>query len=201
MTSTMRFDRWEDTLNTIAVPISSVNLLAVIPTSVDKSGGTASISSTGKVTFSSTAYISLNGIFTSKYKNYKIVLSNIVDSSDITAKMRFRSTGVDNTTGNYFYNSLGYANATQFNLTASNTDHLEFSVWSAHASGGSAELLITNPYTSLSKQMIGSSRGSYATNTTHAVGGAFNGSALFDGITIYSGTNISGEISVYGFNS
>jgi hypothetical protein len=55
---------------------SRAGLAKIVPSSVAVGSGTGSSDTTGKVTFSGASTVSLNGVFTSSYRNYKIIVSN-----------------------------------------------------------------------------------------------------------------------------
>ena len=58
---------------------SELGLSLITPTSVAVTGGSASISSSGVVSFSAASLVSLNDIFSATYTNYRITL--LIDNS------------------------------------------------------------------------------------------------------------------------
>jgi hypothetical protein len=106
----------------------TAGLIPVAPSSVDKTGGTASANSLGQVTFAGVSSISLNGVFTSSYTNYRIVFSEN-SAADAFISWRFRKAGSDNSASAYittgFYaNQVGtlggvasYSTSTGFGIT------------------------------------------------------------------------------------
>jgi hypothetical protein len=76
------------------------------PSSVAKTGAssTATINADGSVTFGSCETLSLNGVFTSSYDNYMIVMRYEKDSgSDRTAYFRMRAAGSDESSASNYY--------------------------------------------------------------------------------------------------
>ena len=69
----------------------------ITPTSVAKTGtgSTATINTNGSVTFSSCATLSLNGVFSSTYDNYMVMMRGKSDSADNWLRIKLRVAGVD----------------------------------------------------------------------------------------------------------
>jgi len=63
--------------------MSKNGLILLTPTSIAYTGGssTATISANGSVAFSACATLSLNGVFTSDYDNYLLIMRTILDGS------------------------------------------------------------------------------------------------------------------------
>ncbi len=87
---------------------SEMGLSLITPTSIAATGGsaTSSISATGTVTFSGASSISLNGIFSSTYKNYRLQINQSSGSTNASLKLRLRSGSTDDSGGNYAYAGL-----------------------------------------------------------------------------------------------
>jgi hypothetical protein len=82
----------------------SVGLHIMTPTSivVAGSGSTASIRPDGGVDFATATSLSLNGVFTSAYDDYMIVIRHVGSSGTATTiDMRFRASGTDASGSNY----------------------------------------------------------------------------------------------------
>ena len=87
---------------TAAATTNKSGLVPLIPTSVDKSGGTVSVASDGTVTFTDVSQFSLNGIFLALYRDYKLMLQIFSNTSDsIDLRFRLRTSGVDNVNSSY----------------------------------------------------------------------------------------------------
>ena len=84
---------------------SELGLSLITPTSITATGGsaTSSISSTGTVSFTSASAISLNGVFSATYENYRVIFKGSLTTGSQDLKLRLRSSGSDNSTSNYFY--------------------------------------------------------------------------------------------------
>ena len=147
-------------------------------------------------TFTSTATVSINDVFSATYDNY-LIRARIIVSTNANINIRWRVSGADNTTSNY---------NTQ-RLTADNT-----SVTATRTSGGDTiqttgitaqefawEWKIQNPFNTDFTFLEGvHSNGGH----TQYVGSGFAATTSFTGITIYPSTGtISGTIRVYGYKN
>ena len=143
-------------------------------------------------------------IFTSVYANYKIILSNLNGETAVRAfSMRLRANTTDFTGANHQFQKLG---ASQTTVSASNA--INQTSWPIGvASNGSGEVSsiiveLQNPQAAVAKTYL-------ATNSywQTAVGpqifqnnGLVINAGQYNGFTIFSDGNISGSISVYGYN-
>jgi hypothetical protein len=173
-------------------------LRLLVPTSA--TNGT--VGATGAVTFSGVSSVSLNGCFSSTYENYLLRINgtgSLTTETDLA--FRFRTSGSDNSTSNYFRWAYNRTNAGAGNgYTASaNTGYI-----GSCASGGfSAAADIFQPQISANTMLnsIGHGYGSSSSNA-YWFQNQFATTTSFDGITIYpsSGT-ITGTIRVYGYKN
>lgn len=172
---------------------SRAGLAKVIPSSVAVGSGTGSASSLGTVTFSGASSVSLNGIFTSTYDNYRIVLK-ATDTGTNSVSFRVRASGTDLSTTTYGRSQYGFtfAGAIDSDSQASST-----SITIARANGSifAADATVFSPFlsenTRLVSQFVDSTRGDSAW-------GYVNNSTSYDGFTI-TGTSMTGTVSVYGY--
>ena len=179
---------------------NTVSLKNVIPTSVAVNSGSASYDSLGVVTFSGCATVRLNGVFTSKYKYYRILLRTIRagDSSSIYF-MKFASGGVDRN-DSYAGGSRQFAigSSTMANLNGGDGIYLANNYY-AGLNQFSMDLRVDNvnvPY------IVGSGQGSISTDGTHTIFTGNNGYIAADGVTfITSAGTQSGSVQVFGYNS
>jgi|694.fasta_scaffold125407_3 hypothetical protein len=81
---------------------SRAGLAKIVPSSVAVGSGTGSADSLGTVTFSGASSISLNGIFSATYRNYRVLL-DFVNASETSVSMRLRASGSDLSTSVYNY--------------------------------------------------------------------------------------------------
>ena len=178
---------------------SRAGLAKVIPSSVAVGSGTGSADSLGNVTFTTVSSVSLNGIFTSAYDNYLIILHTTATSSG-RCDMRLRTSSTDATGGNYSWSG-------QYNASTANTYSGENGGTTATAGGitglettqGSLRLSIFKPF--LAEYTQWESAGHDGTYR-RVYGGIHNLNTSYDGFTIYNttaGATITGKVRVYGY--
>lgn len=155
--------------------------------------------------FTSASSVSFNNIFTSAYDNYR-VLVDLIGSTAQDLHLRYRTSGVDNTTSNYemavyrffstnsagglFYGSAPLAQLAKTDGTARTTS-VDMTIF-----GPQKNQFTRNSHLSMHPV-------SGTTGTSSAFGGhGFMDSTVFDGITIYPNTGtITGIVRVYGYRN
>lgn len=149
--------------------------------------------------------VSLEGVFTSTFENYLLVVSNVKNASVITGiGLRMRSGTTDTTTGYYWgHLSVTYGNSTG-NTAGSNVTYWDTSNIIGTGFANSSTYLILGPQlaqeTGFSCPRIDPRTGGAAGFTS----GFLNNSTQYDGITVRanSGTFATqGTIRVYGYNN
>lgn len=171
----------------------------ITPTSI--AGATGSIASSGRVSITSGTGFYLNGIFTSAFRNYKIIIDhrnmggayeyarfNYSDNNYTTVGAYYgggfyrqgSATGIWQNTGDgYSYASIGYTG---------DGGHTIIDVISPQWNGSYGKLLTFNSYGISNHTQVWSDF-------------VWNGWDAFNGIYIYnSGANYSAEVEVYGYN-
>ena len=180
----------------VAPSVTTPGLAIVSPTSIANSGGTATASG-GQITVTGVSSVSLNGVFTSTYDNYRII-SRFIGSTGATSNMRMRLAGTDSTTGIYGRFG-GYAGAASGNtnssaqgswvagdLTSSNYTVATFDI----TAPAIAQKTVCNSLVSDPANILGYWQLNHDTATA------------YDGITFYPGAgNITGTIRVYGYKN
>jgi hypothetical protein len=177
-------------------------LRLVVPTSVAVGSGSGSVATQGTVTFSGASSVSLNGCFTSTYRNYLIKLEVVGASTSGAPTMRLRTSGTDNSNANYQRQVFNADNAT---LTGGrNTNQTSFGLGSVQSTTTTYDINLWSPQ--LSSNTFWTTNDNFLSSTTtpiiqQAIGG-FNAATQFDGISfISSGATLSGTISVYGYKA
>lgn len=172
-------------------------LVPVSPSSVQRTGGSSSGTTT--ITFSGATSLSLNGVFSSTYKKYRLVLNLTNVAGSTSLQFRYRTSGTDKTTSTYYmigsYTRQG-ASPAPYNNTG---DRGYFSELLAQ-SNGIAIADFTNPQVSQRTDCLFVANGNIV-QFAHFTGSILEDSTQsFDGITIYTSTAISGSVTVYGYN-
>lgn len=192
-------------LATTAFVQSAGGLVLVSPTSIANSGGSASASG-GAVSFTGVSSVSLNGVFTSAYSAYRILVRITTATSDGLLVYRLRSSGTDNSIN--YYSGLGGSdqNGSYANSTISGTN-ISYAYIAALDSG-------TNYATGsidLESPQLATKTGANIVSTWFTSGSVFCGSGggnvhdnngQFDGISIIATAgNITGTIRIYGYKN
>jgi hypothetical protein len=176
---------------------TATGLVQIVPTSIVKgASGTASVATGGKVTFSGTESISLNGVFTSTYDNYLIKIDTITSVNATEHLVRLRTSGTDNSNSSYVRNYLRAAGAS----VAGGTDtQNRFSLGdTSNANRNKVELLLNQPQqTAVTTGYTFGNHSAYAFNASLL----FSATTSFDAFSYFpaSGT-ITGDITVYAYS-
>jgi hypothetical protein len=183
---------------------SQVGLVPVVPTSVAVASGSASVSSSGLITFTGATSISVNGCFTSSFRNYRIMFDETAASNYADGNLRMRASGTDANTA-YYRNGIlvdgssssAFSSANDTNFGNALTTHPTSS--NAHAA---AWIEIHDPFVakpttvqSINFAWSGTQIRSLSASGFHATPTAC------DGFTIYlSAGNFAGTFKIYGYN-
>jgi len=177
-------------------------LRQIVPSSVAVGSGSATISGNGSVDFSGASGVSLNGIFTSTYDNYRFVFSTTSNSATGYLNMRLRSAGSDITATNYSSSVIQAAyGSTALGNDAGGTGQTTWSRFGyydgtadALSISGDIFLPFVTAFTSFTN--IKARQGYGGEIST----GVYRATTSVDGITIYpGGGNITGSIQIYGY--
>lgn len=173
-------------------------LVPVIPTSVSVGSGSASVSSTGLMSFNSASSVTLNGVFSAAFKNYRIHM-NIASYSVAGDYVFWRSvTGGSGVGGTYV--TRGVAN-----------DGSSVGAWSANGSAGymgriagDAALAydLFDPFTTRRSRMVGQTHGYVSSENMFAISSMHDSLVSYNGIQMYMNSGlIEGTIQVYGYRN
>lgn len=182
---------------------SLAGLIPVKPTSVVVATGTAATNTLGVVTFTGATSLSLNGVFTTEYRNYRVIIQ--ADASVAhQLRMRMRASGADN-------GSTDYQSALAMTQAFSSTSVSAYTGWQATyfvlgdlgTLDGHFTLDVINPQINTTTRMShnGGSFDSTAIYRGYAGGLQHNIVSSYDGFTIFASTgNFTGTIQVFGYN-
>ncbi len=190
-----------------AIEAKPAGLVAIIPTSVAVSSGSASVGNTGLVTVTANAgNVSLNGVFTSAYTNYRIVIEVAGSNNDVYLHARMRANSADDTVNNYHSGGYqGWSNNTSGTWSASPTTMFFWGLIAALSSGPvPVTVEISNPaLTTYTKAVtLGVVSGSSSGVGAQMIGSAVYTGTSYDGITFYMGSgNVAAgtRIKIYGY--
>lgn len=187
-------------------PIAAGSLVQIIPTTVSTTGGsaTSSISLTGAVTFATATEVSLNGVFSSTYDNYRIVYNNTSAAGNEAITIRLRASGTD-TSANYVSQRFYTTSTTVAGvLNPSGTDEVYVNDIQTSPSDGrsSFEIDMYKPNISGVTNMF--IRGTHVSGSTpYAMLSAATqtDSTQFTGFTLRAIATFGGTIRVYGLRN
>ena len=175
-------------------------LVPVRPTSVTVAGAgsSASFTSLGQLTFATATKITLNGVFTSEFRNYKIIFSA---SSNANNQVFYRYTvaGVETTSG-YGYTVTACAPndaapIKQLGGTAQGYGVIGY----CNTAQSSYSIDVFDPQVSEVTKFL--SKSFYPTVTMNDAVGATTVTTQFDGLSLFtSAGTFGGVLSVYGYN-
>jgi hypothetical protein len=180
-------------------------MVKIIPSSVAVGSGTGSASASGTVTFSGVSSISINGVFSSTYDNYRIVFGNLNGSgAQQDVGLQLRKNGVNNSSSIYYRQ---YLNASSTSVSgarvATSSNWIVFAVRDQGPFQAILDIFNPNNATIKTGALGFKAYGSTSENSiiissyTHDL----SSSADFDGFTLTpnSGT-ASGTVLIYGYN-
>lgn len=185
------------TLENLQTGGNKAGLVPIIPTSVNVTGGSGSISSTGRVSFSGTTSISINGCFNANYLNYFMVINLFTSAADQAINIRFRNAGNDFTASSYqtvyFETQAGSSTPTYTSVLNGN---LSRAMRNSASGGASGELEVLAPNASIYTRALARHQDAQFYGQA---GISYNTTQSFDGISLLATSAISGEIRVYGY--
>lgn len=176
--------------------------VVMTPTSIASTGtgNSSSINSDGSVNFASCATLSLNGVFTSSYDNYMVVMRSVGSLDDQNIWFRMRSSGTDNTTANSYTRQALIANGSSIIAARASADFGVFASNDDSERSGSTAYLFGPYLAQPTAHRLVSAQGYLSATVTDAAT-THNQSTAYDGITFYnSSANFTGLVTVYGFN-
>jgi hypothetical protein len=168
--------------------------MGTISTTVDSKTGLVLINTTS---FTSVGSQSLNNVFTSSFKNYRIFI-NAKHASDADITIRLRASGTDLTSNNYLEGRY-YIGSTS-SLAAGSSNNTTSTSWSTTSLGtwaGQIIMDIANPQATEVTTAQTQGAGRFFITLGHSLN---NITTSYDGFTIVSNGTMTGSVSVYGYN-
>lgn len=177
---------------------------------VVNSGGTVSNDGKGNLTFTNVITLTFDNLFTSAFKNYKLVLDSLSRLTTIgSINIQFRSAGSTISTNTYHLAANGQrigSDMAPINYSVTGTNAMPVVYADKHTGlfKASTEIDFFTPRAArpVSLNMHGMIVASNGSLYTMIGGGATDGSMVRDGIVIAGNANdaFSGELSIYGYN-
>lgn len=180
------------------------------------SGGLA-ISTSGNVTgggldlitsqsFTAVSSVSMNNCFTSTYEHYKVTFTIVAGTLDANFDFRFRASGADNSTSDYFFSADGKdATATPRTSSGNGSTSGRVAINVANTRNVSGSFDVHSPLSSGYKSLQGQSSYEFSSVGTHVLTNFFVGNrtaTAYDGFSLYptAGT-FTGTLRVYGYRN
>lgn len=175
-------------------------LVPIVPSAVAFVSGSGSITSTGKITFSGCSVLDIDGVFSSKYTNYRIVYRGTASAHGSPAYWRGRTTTVDSST-NYYVGGVATNVATNAISGYSNAGATIGSIGNSSLDSSQRIMDITAPNLPERTQWAFTTMG-YTGTAYHGI----VGNGLLFTTTQYTGLQFgqtsgtfSGSMSIYGY--
>lgn len=175
-------------------------LIKVVPSSVSATSGTATVSSTGQVTFTTATTVSVNGVFSASYENYLAVVDGVA-SGDTGINLRLRVSGSDNSTANSYVHQQQTAEGSTAGAAQFTGDLARIANFSNVKANG-FHLYFYQPAVAARSLMRTVTVSSRSSNTYwFDVIATHNQTVAYDGFTVIAAANnLTGTLTVYGFN-
>ena len=178
-------------------------LISMKPTSITHAGTSASINADGGVDFTAVTSLSLNGVFTSDYDNYLVVIRGQNDGvTDASTSIRLRAAGSDASGANYVRQFLNVDSTTVSGRRDTGQTNWNQPVvfYSDTADQGGVAMHIYGPYlaqpTAARTVNANAYLGAYLLDHayTHSL------STSYDGFTMaVTGSTATGTVHVFGY--
>jgi hypothetical protein len=167
------------------------------PESISFSGTSAAITGLGSVEFTAVTSLSLNGVFSSDFDNYMIVVRHVGSGNDQLV-MRLRLAGTDNSTANSYTRQSLTASSTTITGVRSASDNGRVGFVSSTLRSGDAIYLygpaLAQPTAVRATSVTGN-------NNAETIDRAWthNASTAYDGCTLLTASpTFTGRVAVYG---
>ena len=155
----------------------------------------------GTVSFSAASSVSLNGVFTSTYANYKVVVSNLTASTGVSLYMRLRVSSSDNSSNIYYQQQLYNSSTTVSAVRQTGTQWTVGSGDTATSNFSTVELFYPQT-TAKTRGLVIWNQGNITVPDTLVQTMTHDSATAFDSVTIYASSgSVTGTVSVYGYNN
>jgi hypothetical protein len=153
--------------------------------------------------FSAVSSQSINDVFSATYDNYRIILT-CIGSAAGDVNFRVRVAGADNSASNYVYGGMErISSGTSFTgLASTGATSWPLLRYDTGSRGGVSQIDIFKPFEAIETSMIFGSVGENVTNQEYSwINGQLTVTTSYTGFSLIATVgNITGEVSVYGYN-
>lgn len=147
-------------------------------------------------TFTSSAAVNVNSVFTSTYTNYLILAEITNSTSNVDSYFKLRVSGVDSSTSYSLFGWLSQGSS----VSAENATTSYPIIRAGSTTRSVGQVTVMNPFSASPTGFIGGSGGSHG----YAAGlnGRHTASTSYDGFSLTCGSgNITGTVTIYGYEA
>ena len=174
-------------------------LVSMTPTSIAAGVGTATTNSDGGVDFSAVTSVSLDGVFTSDYDNYLMVVTGTMASGGDPYRVKFRASGTDTTGSDYTFQRLR-AIGTGYNGTRFTSQSDAWVGQAGDANNTGTTVAIYGPALAQPTAMRNVHGGGADSTSLYDFASTHSLSTAYDGLTLYvTSSSITGNVHVFGY--
>jgi hypothetical protein len=184
---------------------TNVGLVPIVPSSVTYVSGTGSVTANGEIAFTNCTKVEVNGVFSSAFKNYRIIYKGHGGSANQRIAARFRTGAGDYSGAAYSWAQYGYR-VSGVTYTGSAINSQSFVIADQNSAGtgfAAAALDLFDPFTAGRYTIVtNQNMGSDGTNTYGSdIALQVFATDQFSGISFYPLTgNTGGIFQVFGYN-
>ena len=150
--------------------------------------------------FSGVTSISLPAAtFSATYDNYKLYFSGVIATGASAVLGRLRVGGADNSTANSYVRQVVVADDTSLTSARQTTTNWDLGGWNTTLVNA-LEVDLINPFSATPTGMLYRTLRSSSSAYFHTGCGTHNQSVSYDAFTLSCANNMTGSVSVYGYN-
>lgn len=181
-----------------------IGLIPIVPSSVGVSAGTATIGPLGLVEVSGSNTTSFNGVFSTDYSKYRIIISGMVFSATADMFLRLRS-GTTDVATNYYFNQVQVNNTTvSGEAGVAATTGWAVGITGSSAIGGvaSSEIELYRPAAALKTNFKAHFYGYTTVNFSKVSRGFHDTASAYTAFTLYQTNSATAtySIQIFGYN-
>jgi hypothetical protein len=152
--------------------------------------------------FSAVSSVSLNGVFTSAYENYKIIAEFSGSTSGANTNLRYRAAGSDESAALYYYQRVTFAGTTVSAERVSTATNIFLTTTDGTNETHLTDFVISNPFAATTTRSNMQSSARTTVVTARQVSSWLNTTTQYDGFSfIHSTGTMTGTIRVYGYQN
>jgi hypothetical protein len=191
-------------INRLNPDYPDAGLVQMMPTSVAVGSGSSTVNGNGQVSFSGSSSVSLNGVFSSTYAHYFVIIDYSANGGGSTLRLRASST--DNSNANFIIRGWSVPDTAggQYPIQLNSQTSMTLGTVSTSANFGTRTTMhIMSPQENKATGIYVDS--AYSTSNSSGEGYFYRGTHRenyqADGFTLINPANMTGALSVYGYRN